>query len=582
MNVKLWSAVAALFFLVSVSEGRWVEGTIDTDSDWTFVARFCFLSKLGALEYSFLYPVNYGTQEILLYYDEPGQWESVYKSQKNCSSRLSVLSIANNQIIALNTSYTQTSRFSGCALTTVGGEQYYNCTGGRTFRSLRERWWYIAVARCTPSFGSVSGLYLQYKLHMTNGEEGDLWHYEYSADEFYILAENMAFLLVYFFILVLSAVCAYILKGRQLFHSTYKMYLVAVFLWFFGLLLMCIAWGQYGQTGWQIKPTEVTGRLFQAASTVVFVLMLILMAKGFTITRGRLPRLAVVRLTTFLVLYILVYITLFIWEGSFFDEGLVLYFYESPPGYGLVTMRLIGWLWFLYAIFFTLKHHPKKGNFYFPFFIFYTVWFWAGPVVVLIAMFAMAKWSREKTVFGVEQFVGLCGHLFFLVLTRPSAANKNFPYHVRTSQIASLIDPDEDTPRSGASGSYRLGKEEGEAGAVPYCTEESRLSSGPNLAALFVVQDTSKTPRGAGGGGVPSAAGDGPPRPPAYNTLGLPPIRSQAPSLTLPPLTGASLPPLRGLSLPPLPAEPSAPPEEGSPVVSPPPSYSSMFVTKNH
>ena len=30
----------------------------------------------------------------------------------------------------------------------------------------------------------VNGLQLQYKLHMTNGEEGDLWHYEFSADEF--------------------------------------------------------------------------------------------------------------------------------------------------------------------------------------------------------------------------------------------------------------------------------------------------------------------------------------------------------------------------------------------------------------
>jgi hypothetical protein len=60
---------------------------------------------------------------------------------------------------------------------------------------------------------------------------------------------------------------------------------------------------------------------------------------------------------------------------QFFDEGLVLYFYESPPGYGLIAMRLIGWLWFLYAIFFTLKHYPNRGSFYFPFFIFYTLWY---------------------------------------------------------------------------------------------------------------------------------------------------------------------------------------------------------------
>ena len=35
----------------------------------------------------------------------------------------------------------------------------------------------------------------------------------------------------------------------------------------------------------------------------------------------------------------------------------------------------------------------------------------------------------------VEHFVTICGHTVFLVLTRPSAHNKNFPYHVRTTQI---------------------------------------------------------------------------------------------------------------------------------------------------
>ena len=57
-----------------------------------------------------------------------------------------------------------------------------------------------------------------------------------------------------------------------------------------------------------------------------------------------------------------------------FDPGEVLYLYESEPGYGLVALRLIAWVWFCYAIFFTLKHFPEKSTFYYPFFIFYTVW----------------------------------------------------------------------------------------------------------------------------------------------------------------------------------------------------------------
>lgn len=58
-----------------------------------------------------------------------------------------------------------------------------------------------------------------------------------------------------------------------------------------------------------------------------------------------------------------------------FDPGLVLYLYESPAGYGIIALRLIGWLWFSYATFFTLKHYPEKSLFYYPFYIYYTIWY---------------------------------------------------------------------------------------------------------------------------------------------------------------------------------------------------------------
>ena len=57
-----------------------------------------------------------------------------------------------------------------------------------------------------------------------------------------------------------------------------------------------------------------------------------------------------------------------------FDPGEVLYLYESPPGYGLVGLRLLAWLMFLYACFFTVKHYPEKSGFYGPFFAFYSLW----------------------------------------------------------------------------------------------------------------------------------------------------------------------------------------------------------------
>ena len=60
---------------------------------------------------------------------------------------------------------------------------------------------------------------------------------------------------------------------------------------------------------------------------------------------------------------------------QFFDPGLVLYIYESPPGYGILALRVIAWIYFSYACFFTVKHYPEKSKFYYPFYIFYTIWY---------------------------------------------------------------------------------------------------------------------------------------------------------------------------------------------------------------
>ncbi|KAK3107057.1 hypothetical protein FSP39_006021 [Pinctada imbricata] len=355
-------------------------------------------------------------------------------SERTCAQKVAVLNPANNQIIHLSVLYT----WSGCKEVTRGTQTFVQCTGGRTFRSVRERWWFVAVSRCDPGTSGTTGLNISYDLHMTNGKEGDILHREFSADEFYILPIDISFMIAYLIITGVSIVFAFLLRQRQLFHTTYKMYMVSLILWTVHLFLYSVALGCYSSSGYKLTWLEYMARGFGSLSTLVFLLMIILMGKGYTITRGRLTTASTIKITVFFTLYTITYIVLFIYEAKVFDPGEVLYVYESPPGYGLIALRLIGWAWFCYSVFFTLKHFSSKGMFYYPFFIFYTLWFWIGPIVTLTAMFAIDRWIREKTVHSVDQFVALLADLFFLILTRPQAANKNFPYHVRTSQIGTL------------------------------------------------------------------------------------------------------------------------------------------------
>ncbi|KAF2899900.1 hypothetical protein ILUMI_06283, partial [Ignelater luminosus] len=317
------------------------------------------------------------------------------------------------------------------------------CQNARRFQSSRARWWFVAVSNCNGS----KGIHMKYKILMTNGPPGDYWHEHFSADEFYILPVLLAFCIAYSFLLLAIVLCSMELKSRQLLHSTYKLYVFSATLQFFGVLLQNAAYLKYAVNGVGSIAVKTFGSMFMGCSETCFLLLLLLLAKGYTITRGRLPLAASVKLTIFMCLYSVTYICIFVYEAKVFDPGEVLYLYESPAGYGLIILRIIAWLMFIYSTVFTLKHYPEKSNFYYPFNICGTLWFIAGPAFILSANSYIDKWVRESVVCAVLLLITFGGHLNFLILTMPSMANKNFPYHVRTSQIGVM----EMTGTSGSS-----------------------------------------------------------------------------------------------------------------------------------
>ncbi|XP_072776889.1 transmembrane protein 145 isoform X6 [Taeniopygia guttata] len=173
----------------------------------------------------------------------------------------------------------------------------------------------------------------------------------------------------------------------------------------------------------------------QTPGFLIFLLMLILLGKGFSVTRGRISAGGSVRLSVYMTLYSLTHVALLTYEAQFFDPGQVLYTYESPAGYGLIALQFGAFGWFCAAVGATLSAVPERRRFYLPFLAAYAFWFLAVPVSALVANFGIPKWAREKIVNGIQLGTHLYAHGVFLLLTRPSAANKNFPFHVRRAQI---------------------------------------------------------------------------------------------------------------------------------------------------
>ncbi|CAM1314801.1 TMEM145 (predicted) [Pycnogonum litorale] len=404
-----------------------VHGDVDTNERWLFLARFCFLSESGKFTYEVSYPLDYGTERILLYYDESDQWDAVYKTKTTCYEKQDVLNVKNGQFINLTLLFNDNA---GCTMFRKDFGDYYNCSGNRMFSTARERWWFIALSSCE----SKKGLKFKYRFEMTN-HENSFWFKHFSADEFYILPTNIIFTVAYTILIGLTIVCSVKLVKKHLFHATYKLFIVSVAYKLMSLVLLCISYGQYAMNGFGYPTLKILGRIGGATSEYLFLLMLLLIAKGYTITRGRLRTVSSIKLAVFMIFYLINYAALFVYQQLYFDPGKVLYFHESPAGFAMMALRFLAFFWFGYAILRTIQHYREKMKFYIFFFVFYSAWFLAGPIQTIVATTRIPKHNRAKIVHAVELLINLIAHVGFLILTWPIESNKRFPYHVKTSQI---------------------------------------------------------------------------------------------------------------------------------------------------
>ncbi|XP_068855459.1 transmembrane protein 145-like, partial [Aphelocoma coerulescens] len=352
-----------LLLLPAGAAAKFVRGRVSTKEDWVFLTRFCFLSDFGRLDFHFRYPEAKCCQNILLYFDDPSQWPAVYRrGGKDCLAKESVIRPENNQVINLTTQYA----WSGCQVLPGVSGRVLSCSSGRSFRSVRERWWYVALSKC-----GGGGLELEYEMVLTNGDS--FWTRHFSADEFGILETDITFLLIFALIFLLSCYCGYRLKGRQLLHTTYKMFMAAAGLEVASLLLSCVYWAQYGWDGVGHAALKLLGKLLFSISFLIFLLMLILLGKGFSVTRGRISPGGSVRLSVYMTLYSIAHIALLTYEAQFFDPGQVLYTYESPAGYGLIALQFGAFAWFCGAVAATVSAVPERRHFYLPFLGAYTL-----------------------------------------------------------------------------------------------------------------------------------------------------------------------------------------------------------------
>lgn len=126
-----------------------------------------------------------------------------------------------------------------------------------------------------------------------------------------ILPVDIMFLGMTCVVLGFSCFVGHLLNKQQLLHSTFKLFIVSLALECVHLLIDVIAYSCYAHTGFYPDGAITLAQVIGATGTVTFIMLLLLVALGYTITMGRLSTCVTTSLTVFISFYYLAYVLLY-------------------------------------------------------------------------------------------------------------------------------------------------------------------------------------------------------------------------------------------------------------------------------
>ena len=299
----------------------------------------------------------------------------------------------------------------------------------------RARFFYLAGANCdrfcltNMCDGSLD---IKYEIVFTNGFEYNNKHF--SADQIGLMETTIVF-----FVLQMVLVLMYFVQRRELkaihkHHHTVKLLGSSIILMMFaqGSYMLQYLWFASDGMGW--LPLLFMAQILQGASETLFVLLLILIAKGWTICCRKISARGRVKIAVFGTVYAITWLAIPIYYHFFADKASTLTMYQSPWGYTLCALRIFGLGWFNYSASVTLKKYNSKVRFYKKFVSAFSFWFISQPMIVSIA-FALVPWVRSVVITAMDLTVFFLFQAAMLSMYNPNTSfNKSFPFHATTNE----------------------------------------------------------------------------------------------------------------------------------------------------
>ncbi|KAJ1459037.1 rhodopsin-like GPCR transmembrane domain-containing protein [Pelagophyceae sp. CCMP2097] len=285
---------------------------------------------------------------------------------------------------------------------------------------------------------------MSYKFTLLN--EGPKLLREFSFDESYLLP--IAIFAAIFDTILLG--CALVIRrmlvvARKL-HHTARMLVEAVAFEWLSTLFRVAYYGQYAQDGKAPPTMLVISRILHALADIETVLLLVLLAKGWTVVRHKISGEGRMKLAVFTSTYMVAHIAAMVWATESYDAARVDFYYGTGPGTALVVLRLACVVWFLRASYTTAVQFQSKRGFFRKLRVVGALWLAAMPIAVGAARGSDAEY-RNNTFALVDTLTFLAGHVVLVALYNPATRfNQGFPFHKLNTRDLGMLAKRTPTP----------------------------------------------------------------------------------------------------------------------------------------
>jgi len=290
---------------------------------------------------------------------------------------------------------------------------------------IRPRWWWLYLTNCDWDInGTDTSSDIEFEIHFTQNTTAWLEKEVGSNDQGLSLMYSV-YLGVYIILFGVQMYSYYAYTIQQYIHQVIKLLTATIGLQLFAVIFNFADWIIYTESGEHEIFFPIIATLFEVLAQSVFLLLLLVLAQGWTVSRFE-----VVYPKTLLggsILCAIVQCSLYIWLLVGMNDETTTYVYNTAPMYVYGSVVLIVGLIFVGSCIVSWKNESldSKRNLYILLALFFSVWFF-WPLMRILVGNGFNPWVRDVAITSISETVNTISYFIMMLLMWPSWAHQYF------------------------------------------------------------------------------------------------------------------------------------------------------------